>query len=424
MDRPSSGSVRSISPFQTPQHSRLLDHSFLGATPLTETPATSASIGRGGTPASDRVLSGRVKKSTHRTPLRKEDVLSEKEKGEEQRQLKEMIEEVKLFPRSDSWADDEFKLFKILFMRQYSPLLPGDWQMSFRGIPIPDILFASSVAHPPIINTRSGNDFKATKALARLIDLTREVRGLAQTGQRHRASALITKRLQEYAKWAEHDGEYDTLDYVPNIIIDAVDTSQTPQAIEEHMQNRLRIAAASQRAHWRAERAPESGHNEKEENVYESEVDPEEAEPEDNRIVLVPDKYPTPSPQKADLPPSTPHRNGINGDGISEHSSPSENSESAEQPDELWAGEYTRRPPVIYGLFVVNTSVMVLTIDSAKEQDAAGSYQVEVGFSKRGQDVWNAITIAIVVCLARDTIVEMRKNFETSVLDESSDPDA
>ena len=107
-------------------------------------------------------------------------------------------------------------------------------------------------------------------------------------------------------------------------------------------------------------------------------------------VAAHPDKYPTPSPQKADLPPSTPHRNGINGDGISEHSSPSENSESAEQPDELWAGEYTRRPPVIYGLFVVNTSVMVLTIDSAKEQDAAGSYQVEVGFSKRGQDVWNA----------------------------------
>lgn len=67
--------------------------------------------------------------------------------------------------------------------------------------------------------------------------------------------------------------------------------------------------------------------------------------------------------------------------------------------------QYVVHPPVLYGLFVVNTTLLVLTIDSTKGEFAHVSYQVEVNFNKRNQGVWNAITVAIVGCQARnDTI--------------------
>ncbi|KXH60211.1 hypothetical protein CSAL01_07716 [Colletotrichum salicis] len=417
MDRQSSGSVGSASPARTPQINRPLGRSRLSATPLTETPPTSTSAGRDGTPTSDKILSGRVKKTPRKVSNRKEDVLSEKEKDEERRQLDEMDEERKLFPGSDDWTDEENRLFQILYMRQYSPLLPSHWDMDFRGIPIPDVLFASSDAHPPIINSRSGNDFKATRALARLIELTAHVRGLCQTRQRHRARALIEKELHEYAKWAEQDGGYNSLEYLPNLVIDMVDTKTSPQAIEEHMQLRLKAAAATHRAHWRNDAAkPDYGEDED-----------EDADIEDNRVVLVPDTYQTPSPKKPrTLRPSTPPSNGAKYDDDQKHELLGSKLVSPARQSSPWQEEeYTRRPPVIYGLFIVNTSVMVLTIDSAKEgEEAYVSYQVEVGLSKNYQAVWNAITIAIVVCLARDAMMEMKEDFNTSLINGDSDPDA
>ncbi|OHE94304.1 hypothetical protein CORC01_10351 [Colletotrichum orchidophilum] len=426
MIRQSSGSVGSTSPAHTPQINRPVGPSRLSATPLTETPPTSTSAGRDGTPASDKILSGRVKKTPRKVAKRKEDVLNEKEKEEESRQLDEMDEERKLFPGSDSWTDEELRLFQILYMRQYSPLLPSHWDMDFRGIPIPDVLFASSDAHPPIINSRCGNDFKATRALARLIELTAHVRGFCQTRQRHRARALIERELHEYAKWAEQDGGYDSLEYLPNLIIDMVDTSKSLQAIEEHMQLRLKAAAATHRSHWRKDKV-DSANSEQKSAGYRTDDEDEDADPEDNRVVLVPDKYLTPSPQKSQaLRPSTPPRDGIGHEDDRKHEASGRKLISPAR--QLSAGQeeqYSRRPPVLYGLFIVNTSVMVLTIDSAKEgEEAYVSYQVEVGFSKNYQAVWNAITIAIVVCLARDAMMDMKDYFNSSFINGDSDPDA
>jgi hypothetical protein len=71
-----------------------------------------------------------------------------------------------------------------------------------------------------------------------------------------------------------------------------------------------------------------------------------------------------------------------------------------------------RPPPVLYGLFVVNTTLLVLTVDPSKGPQAHVSYQVEVNFNQRNQGVWNAITVAIVVCLARDDMISRLEYFE------------
>ncbi|TEA21796.1 hypothetical protein C8034_v005436 [Colletotrichum sidae] len=409
-------SPASSTPAQTPRHTRLLSRGLSSATPVTNTPATSASNGKEGTPASDKVLAGRISK-TPQKPAAKKFELSKKEEQAVQKHLDDMNAEKKLFPGSDNWADDEVRLFKILYMRQYSPLLPSDWSMDFLGHPIPEILLASSVDNPPTINSRSDNNYKATKALKDLLTLTEKVRSTVQAGKRPEARLIIEKGLRDYSKWAEQDGGYAHLDYLPNIIIDVVDTTLTPKEIEDHMQAQLRKAAVRQRGHWAVEQAFKAAQDGNE-NGHQSVIDPEEAEPEDNRVVLVPDKYPAPTPQKSPLAQLTASPQNPDADGSRKDESANEKVDK-----KTTTGKDVFRPPVVYGLFIVNTSVMVVTMDSAKEEPYL-SYQVEVGFNKRGQAVWNALTIAIVVCLARDAMMEMKNGFEVAAVTQESDPDA
>ncbi|KAM0321689.1 hypothetical protein ACHAQA_009928 [Verticillium albo-atrum] len=310
-----------------------------------------------------------------------------------------MAEEKKLFPGSTAWAEDELHLFEILYMRQYSPLLPRQWDMNFRGIPIPGVLFSTSDIEKPVIFSQSDNDFKATKALIQLIELTSNVRSLMQSGQKDRVSACIRKELEDYARWAAQDGGFDNLDIIPNVIIDVVDTTIGSARIEEYMQQRLRTLAARHREYWRINNtqqqctslaAPVKRETDAtcEPNTLQELASPIIIKREDEKAETIHFTYP-----ETQMP--------------------------------TIGSRYVQQPPVIYGMFIVNATVMVLSIDSAKEGDSAHvSYQVEVGFSVKNQGVWNAITVAIIICLARDHMMTLTSNFVQLVDDPDSDPDA
>lgn len=125
--------------------------------------------------ALDRVISGRIKKldspkkydSPKGSPgvdssYHDEDssILHDVEKELEADRYEEMMEERKLFPGSDAWAPDEEKLFRILFMRQYSPLMPTHWWIDFRGIPLPEILFSTSEVDRPVVYSHMERDIR------------------------------------------------------------------------------------------------------------------------------------------------------------------------------------------------------------------------------------------------------------------------
>ena len=124
--------------------------------------------------ALDRVISGRIKKHDSPNPSEVDSSLLEEgssrldeaEKELEADRYEEMMEERKLFPGSDAWAADEERLFQLLFMRQYSPLMPPHWNVDFRGIPLPDILFATSEVDRPVVYSRLEQDFRGKTAVA------------------------------------------------------------------------------------------------------------------------------------------------------------------------------------------------------------------------------------------------------------------
>ncbi|KAF4126540.1 hypothetical protein GMORB2_0276 [Geosmithia morbida] len=86
--------------------------------------------------------------------------------------------------------------------------------------------------------------------------------------------------------------------------------------------------------------------------------------------------------------------------------------------------EYSRRPPVVYGLFIIGTSVFLLTADSSKGEDGYISFHVDINFSDNHQSVWNALTVAIAVCSARDELRSRLDDFDPASIEYDSDPDA
>lgn len=251
----------------------------------------------------------------------------------------------------------------------------------------------------------------AATALIRMVHLTSKVRTLIQTGQRDKVSSAIQRELEEYAKWAAQDGGYDSIDIVPNLIIDAVDISESSDRIEQYMQTQMRSLAAKQRDYWRIERSGDD------EARKQSKL-PSKA--------LTPGPDPSSSSAERETPASSqPAANGAPELHETPEKEPLIKPEGTEELSEKLELVFTQRPPVIYGMFVVHHSVLILSVDSSKEGDEEYvSYQVESSFNAKHQGVWNAITMAIIICLARDRMITMANDFVQLVGCPDSDPDA
>lgn len=143
-----------------------------------ETPSTGGTKRRASL-ALDRVLTGRVKRHDSPKPSEVDSSLLEEgtsrldeaEKELEADRYEEMMEEKKLFPNSHMWAAGEERLFQLLFMRQYSPLMPVHWHVDFRGIPVPGILFATSEVDRPVVYSQLEQDFRGKEAFLQHLPL-------------------------------------------------------------------------------------------------------------------------------------------------------------------------------------------------------------------------------------------------------------
>ena len=72
------------------------------------------------------------------------------------------------------------------------------------------------------------------------------------------------------------------------------------------------------------------------------------------------------------------------------------------------SGEYVAEPPTIFVFTVMQHILMVSTYDAASPE--LGVVQIEdVKFNARGLWLWNSLTVAIAVHMARDTLLRARK---------------
>ncbi|KAF1729726.1 hypothetical protein CRV24_010265 [Beauveria bassiana] len=307
------------------------------------------------------------------------------------------------YPGASTWAPDEERLFELLFFRQDLPILPSHWELDMSAVPISEANFAD-VENAPVVYAHS-TDFRATTALVRLIELTAAIRTTSESGLHHRVPGMIKDGLDRFLAWAAEDGGYSHLRVVPNIITEIYWQRNTPGRRRQHRSNdnsaedELARAPLAQTAADHSDAAPRRRRPFA--TVPAMELD-ELAQPGDSVTGL--------------LSSSASERDGL-------FSSAASTTSLVSSPSPAAIIRYRRPPPVVYGFFILNSSVFILTADASRGDNAYVSFHVETDFLDQRQSVWNALTLAIVTCLARDDMRRRTEDFEPLAAEEDSDPD-
>ncbi|PMB64725.1 hypothetical protein BM221_009566 [Beauveria bassiana] len=319
------------------------------------------------------------------------------------------------YPGASTWAPDEERLFELLFFRQDLPILPSHWELDMSAVPISEANFAD-VENAPVVYAHS-TDFRATTALVRLIELTAAIRTTSESGLHHRVPGMIKDGLDRFLAWAAEDGGYSHLRVVPNIITEIVDTKMLEGDITALLQARMRALARLQRdndnsAEDELARAP----------LAPTAADHSGAAPRRRRpFAAIPAMELDELAQPGDSVTGLLSSSASERDGL--FSSAASTTSLVSSPSPATIIRYRRPPPVVYGFFILNSSVFILTADASRGDNAYVSFHVETDFLDQRQSVWNALTLAIVTCLARDDMRRRTEDFEPLAAEEDSDPD-
>jgi hypothetical protein len=267
---------------------------------------------------------------------------------------------------SGIWAEAERDLFFRLALRGFEPLLPQNWMLDFPTYPL--ALFSSANSPPPLLQSYSGNDFRATRALTELSEMGKRIRdrNLASSGLR--SEPIITSTVSSYIDWALKDAKVHLSQRrgaLPVHVITTLQKGQTTHNAITAMTAQLHdLAAAHRRAH----------------NIRES--------------VEVPDRDTTP---------------GSDATHVLE--------------------EYDDNLPILTGIMICSSLVVVVTLDAhtvssasffssenrTDAQDESGlRFIATFDFSNGAMDVWNALAVAIVAMHIRKMMVLQHELAEES----------
>ncbi|KAI9855424.1 MAG: hypothetical protein M1830_006465 [Pleopsidium flavum] len=144
------------------------------------------------------------------------------------------------------WSESEIALLQKLNMRGFEPLLPEHWMMDFNTIPEP--LFTEK-DQEVLINSASGRDFRATKALASLLSLGVRVREKIDTSLP--PEGTIRREIESYIKWSEIDGRLTTDHHVPVLTVATTKPGQDIQEVVDIVTAKLHALARRYRDKWR-----------------------------------------------------------------------------------------------------------------------------------------------------------------------------
>ena len=137
---------------------------------------------------------------------------------------------IELPPDSGYWSIGEKDLFFRLAMRGFEPLVPPNWNIDFKTLPIS--LFAVEDGDKPIIEPYDTRQFRAIHYLERLFSTGLRVRD--RRIMHLRAEPVIKNALKQYMGWAMKDG--------------GVAHAQLPNSLPIHVVKTLRRAEKTQGA--------------------------------------------------------------------------------------------------------------------------------------------------------------------------------
>jgi hypothetical protein len=113
-----------------------------------------------------------------------------------------------------TWSSTERELFYHLAMRGYDPILPNNWTLDFKTLPL--ALFAPVDEQEALICSNSNAEFRAIRALRQLLETGRTVRDKMLASPGSSIESTISRGILKYLKWAMNDaGIYHDHEVLP-----------------------------------------------------------------------------------------------------------------------------------------------------------------------------------------------------------------
>lgn len=160
--------------------------------------------------------------------------------------------------RAAGWDDDYITLVQKIKLRGHEPLMPQSWRFSLRSMP--DALFAPT--DDAFIGSVRNEQFRAEKALEKLLELGGQVRDSELIQPRARPEAQARRFIETYQKWAALDSGLDPHTAIPLIVLETKSAATPAAELHENANRKLARLAARYRAAFRVmqstENSPES----------------------------------------------------------------------------------------------------------------------------------------------------------------------
>jgi hypothetical protein len=166
--------------------------------------------------------------------------------------------------RAAGWDDDYITLVQKIKMRGREPLMPQSWRFNFRSMP--DGLFA--VDDDAFVSSMCNQQFRAEKALEKLLDLGGLVRDSDIVGSRTRPEIQIRRMMEVYQKWAALDSGLDPHTAIPLIALETKPAGYSVTDLHQNANRKLARLAARYREAFRVLESTENSPKSKASTQY------------------------------------------------------------------------------------------------------------------------------------------------------------
>ncbi|KAK4099684.1 hypothetical protein N658DRAFT_517190 [Parathielavia hyrcaniae] len=287
---------------------------------------------------------------------------------------------------SDDWNADQRKLHKMLYMRGLHPMIPSWWRVSLKmwGITQPhlDDVFTPRMSKKRVAIHAYGNELSATKALESLFYLSQTVSDHEEIGYQHKITSTAVKGIRNYIKWALQDAGIDKRKSQLNMMV--LGYPPEFQGNDDSQDGESDFAPSPVSSHGDAD--PETADDavkagdKKKHRQFNAEPDEAQRARRFTRAV------------SRDL----------------ERRLLSMGQRWRERLRQKRGGKgFVARPPTLYAFAVIQHIVMLASHDAGSAANPVVVLE-QVRLNERGQWLWNALSLALPVNMARDALNEFR----------------
>ncbi|KAJ4300201.1 hypothetical protein N0V88_002870 [Collariella sp. IMI 366227] len=309
---------------------------------------------------------------------------------------------------SEDWNKDQKKLHKLIYMRGLHPMLPSWWRISFRmwGVTQPhlDDVFRPKNSRKRVAIHCHGNELAACKALESLFYLSQYVTDYEEIGQPAKIAPFIVKTVRNYIRWAMRDAGMDHRKTQRNMFVRAYppdfvcpdDRASNGSARQQRADRSLAAeitVAGDDSTKPKAKPKKQTPNDDDDDDLTEAERARRftEAVSKDveRRLRAMGQRW----------------------------------RERLHDKNKLVRG-YLAPPPTLYAFAVVQHIVLLASHDAGSVMNPVVVLE-QVRLNDRGQWLWNALSLALPIVMARDALNRM---WDTGVVkqfrwDEDGDPD-